>query len=74
MTENLHITPEMKRKIDEIMPTSIDNEKVKVSYDDFIGALMFFLITTLGYEKHDIMQLVIEYKKNQLEVLDIANQ
>lgn len=69
MTANLHIAPNTKNELDSIIPESIDNSPV--TYDDFLNAVITFLRDFLGYDEHDIISLIIDYKKSRLEKQEI---
>ena len=64
MTANLHVSSECKQELDAVVPLQINNEKI--TYDDAILAIMHFLKNTLEYGEHDIVEIIIDYKKYRL--------
>ena len=49
-----------------MIPSAINN--IKVSYDEVLDAILMF-IKDLGYDIHDISEMVIAYRQKKLEEL-----
>lgn len=64
MTVNFHISEDAKRKLDAVIPKSIENEKV--TYDDFIQAVLWYFEHELSFGQHDIIDLLIAFKSQRL--------
>jgi hypothetical protein len=67
MTSNLHVSEECKKELDSHFPLKINNEKV--SYDDMIQSMVWFLKNEIDFEEHDFIKMVISYKQKKLEVV-----
>lgn len=64
MTANFHISQDMKKKLDEMIPKQIEGERV--TYDDYVQATYWFLTNELNYGQHDIINMIISYKTDKL--------
>lgn len=64
MTVNFHISEDAKRRLDAVIPKSIENEKV--TYDDFIQAVLWYFEHELSFGQHDIIDLLIAFKSQRL--------
>ena len=64
MTVNFHISEDAKRRLDAVIPKSIENEKV--TYDDFIQAVLWYFEHELSFGQHDIVDLLIAFKSQRL--------
>ena len=64
MTVNFHISEDAKRRLDAVIPKSIENETV--TYDDFIQAVLWYFEHELSFGQHDIVDLLIAFKAQRL--------
>ena len=64
MTVNFHISEDAKRRLDAVIPKSIENENV--TYDDFIQAVLWYFEHELSFGQHDIIDLLIAFKSQRL--------
>ena len=70
MLANLHVTNECKRELDLVIPAKISDKKV--TYDDALMAILYFLKDTLNYNQHDIIEMIISYEQHKLELAVLA--
>ena len=67
MTANLHISPQAKADLDAILPDKLDDSKV--SYNEVINFFVYYFTKVLGFDKHDVINMLIDYRKVKLEAI-----